>query len=70
MKKKRFTEQQIIGFLTEAEAGMPAKALCPKHGFSDAAFEGLDRTAQLKSPFLAPCVLNACAIRARPLHLP
>jgi len=38
MKKKRFTEQQIIGFLKESEAGMPVKELCRKHGFSDAAF--------------------------------
>ena len=37
MKKKRFTEQQIIGFLKEAEAGVPVKELCRKHGFSDAA---------------------------------
>ncbi|HDR9764097.1 TPA: transposase [Burkholderia cepacia ATCC 25416] len=34
--KKRFTEQQIIGFLKEAEAGVPVKELCRKHGFSDA----------------------------------
>lgn len=26
--KKRFTEEQIIGFLKEAEAGMPVKDLC------------------------------------------
>ncbi len=38
MKKKRFTEQQIVGFLQEAEAGMPVKDLCRKYGFSDAAF--------------------------------
>jgi len=36
--KKRFTEEQIIGFLQEAEAGMPVKELCRKHGFSDASF--------------------------------
>src|SRR5919198_854666 len=38
--KKRFTEAQIIGFLKEAEAGVPVKELCRKHGFSDAAFYG------------------------------
>ena len=36
--KKRFTEEQIIGFLKEAEAGIPVKELCRKHGFSDGAF--------------------------------
>ena len=36
--KKRFSEEQIIGFLREAEAGMPVKELCRKHGFSDASY--------------------------------
>jgi len=34
--KKRFTEAQIVGVLREADAGMPVKELCRKHGFSDA----------------------------------
>lgn len=37
MKKKRFSEQQILEFLKEAEAGISVKELCRKHGFSDAA---------------------------------
>jgi len=36
--KKRFTEEQIIGFLKQAEAGMAIKELCRKHGFSEASF--------------------------------
>jgi len=40
MKKKRFTEQQIIGFLKEAEAGIAVKELCRRRGFSDASFYG------------------------------
>ena len=36
--KKRFSEEQIIGFLKEAEGGVPVKELCRKHGFSDASF--------------------------------
>lgn len=36
--KKRFTEEQIIGFLKQAEAGVAVKELCRQHGFSDASF--------------------------------
>lgn len=36
--KKRFTDEQIIGFLKQAEAGVPVKELCRQHGFSDASF--------------------------------
>ena len=36
--KKRFTEEQIIGFLKQAEAGVPVKELCRQHGFSDGSF--------------------------------
>jgi len=34
----RRTEEQIIGFLREAEAGLPIKELCRKHGFSEASY--------------------------------
>lgn len=36
--KKRFTEEQIIGVLKEAEAGMKVAEVCRKHGISDAAY--------------------------------
>ena len=36
--KKRFSEGQIIGFLRQAEAGLPVKELCRKHGFSEASY--------------------------------
>jgi putative transposase len=38
MKRKRYSEAQILGFLKEAESGIPVKELCRKHGFSDASF--------------------------------
>jgi putative transposase len=36
--KKRFTEEQILGFLKQAEAGVSLKELCRSGGFSSVAF--------------------------------
>jgi putative transposase len=38
MKAKRFTEEQIIAVLKEAEAGAKTKELCRRHGISEATF--------------------------------
>ena len=38
MKRKRFSEEQIVGILKEAEAGAKTKELCRKHGISDATY--------------------------------
>ena len=34
MKRKRYTEEQIIGILKEGEAGTATAELCRKHGIS------------------------------------
>ena len=36
--KKRYSEEQIIGFLKQADAGLPVKELCRRHGFSEASY--------------------------------
>jgi putative transposase len=33
--RKRFSEEQIIGFLREAAAGLAVKDLFPRYGFSE-----------------------------------
>ncbi len=38
IERSRFTQEQIIGFIKQAEAGLPIKELCRKGGFSDATF--------------------------------
>jgi hypothetical protein len=35
--EKRFTEEQIIGFLREADRGVAVKKLCRKYGFKGGA---------------------------------
>ena len=38
MKRSRFSEEQIIGILKEAEAGIKVADLCRQNGISDATF--------------------------------
>lgn len=38
MVRRRFTEEQIIGILKQADAGMKTADLCREHGISDATF--------------------------------
>ena len=38
MPRKHYTEEQIIGVLKEAEAGVKVADLCRQHGISDGTF--------------------------------
>lgn len=38
MRTSKHSEEQIIGYLKQAEAGLPIKEIGRKHGFSDASF--------------------------------
>jgi len=38
LKQSRFAEEQVIGILSEREAGVAVADLCRKHGLSSATF--------------------------------
>lgn len=38
MQRKRYTEEQIIGILREAETGKPVAEVCRDHGVSEYSF--------------------------------
>ncbi len=38
MKRKTYTEEQIIGILNEHEAGLPANEIIRKHGIANGTF--------------------------------
>ena len=73
MARKRYTEEQIIGVLQEAEAGTKTSELCCKHGMSEGTFcsridliRGLSIIAAV-SPLWAPVRLafTECGGQAR-----
>ena len=63
MKKSRFSEEQMIGFIKQAEAGLPVKELCRKGGFSDATFY------KWRAKFGGMDVPDARRLRERPTRL-
>ncbi len=62
--KQRFTEEQIISFLREAEAGIPIAEVCRKHGFSEASYY------LWRSKFGGMSVSNAKRLKELELEIP
>jgi len=38
MKRSKFSEEQVVGILREAQGGMGIKAVCAKHNISEATY--------------------------------
>ena len=49
MRKSRFSEEQIIGFLKEVEAGRKISAVCREHGIAEATLY------RWRSKYSGPC---------------
>lgn len=64
MKRKKFTEEQIIGVLKEAEAGAKTADLARRHGVSEATI--YNWKAKMTSRMLAtfPCAMQVLLVEA------
>lgn len=73
MKTSRFTDNQIIAILKQAEGGSPVPELCREHGISNATFYkwrskfgGMDASltyvmrSRTENPPLIPTAASAC----------
>jgi putative transposase len=57
--KKRFSDEQIIGFLNQTDAGVSVKELCRQHGFSDVSFNVLHLALHVRRYDGAGCEATA-----------
>ena len=69
MRTSHYSEEQIIGFSRQAEAGMPIKEIGRRYGFSDASFYkwrsrlgGMDATEAIR--LLAEAHLDSHALKS------
>lgn len=46
MKRSRYSEEQVVGILREAQGGMTVKAVCAKHNLSEQTFYNWKRKYQ------------------------
>ena len=46
MKRSRYSEEQVVGILREAQGGMTTKAVCAKHNISEQTFYNWKRKYQ------------------------
>ncbi|MBD5137535.1 MAG: transposase [Lachnospiraceae bacterium] len=64
MKRSRFSEEQIIGILRQAEVGIRVVDLCRKHGISDATFY---KCGQSTAAWMFPMPCVCASLRRRTL---